>query len=212
MRRTLLSLAIATALLATGCGGTGPLDRTEGPAGTEAPPSTSSSDAHGHGSGHGAATDPGLPPPGMSGTPALGRLLQSTAELSDWVRDTTGECAEVSPADMDDLADYLGPTRVEWYRPFVAEWATCRIAPYDKLGLVVFKPGQQQALQEFWLRGLRSGEIGDNPDWAFGNGFAITAGPLGTERLGLHYLWCEPVEGTDAHIIPGDVEGCVYAK
>lgn len=199
MRRTVTALAAVVALLlAAGCGSgtsdSGTSDR--GPAG------------HGH---HDPASDPRLVPAGSSGTPALGQPVESMRDLASWVRETTGECASVSAASRDDLADYLGPMRVAWYEPFVAEWATCAIEPYDTLGLVLFEPGQQRELQAFWLRGLASGEIADNPDWAFGNGFAITAGPLGTERLGLRYLWCEPVEDPDAETIPADIDGCVYA-
>lgn len=195
MWRTLLLPVLVVALTITGCGGeTPPVPPTE----------------HGH---HAVPTDdPNLRPAGESGTPALGQPVETLDELTSWVRDVTGECADVARGTEDELADYLGPTRVTWYGPFVAEWATCRIEPYDKLGLVLFEPGQQQALQEFWLRGLGSGEIADNPDWAFGNGFAITAGPLGKERLGLHYLRCEPAPVTGAATIPADVDGCVYAK
>jgi hypothetical protein len=193
MWRTVSALATVVLVLAAGCG----------------------SPAHGGGpAGHGdhdVANDPRLVPAGSSGTPALGQPVESMRDLSTWVQRATGECASVSGATMDDLADYLGPTRVPWYEPYVAEWATCAIEPYDKLGLVLFKPGQQRELQASWLRGLRSGRITDNPDWAFGNGFAITAGPLGAERLGLRYLWCEPVEVPDAETIPADVDGCVYA-
>lgn len=193
MWRTLLFLVTA-ALVITGCG-------------VEPPPARPR--AHHH---QAPTDDPRLEPAGDTGTPALGQPVESMDELSSWVRDVTGECADVTAAGEDELADYLGPTRMTWYGPFVAEWATCRIEPYDKLGLVLFEPGQQRALQEFWRRGLESGEIADNPDWAFGNGFAVTAGPLGTERLGLHYLWCEPVQAGDVRTIPADVDGCVYAQ
>lgn len=79
----------------------------------------------------------------------------------------TGECADMTEAVEDELANYLGSTRVTWYGPFVVEWATCRIKPYDKLGLVLFEPGQQCALQDFWLRGLQPGVVlRDIPDAA----------------------------------------------
>jgi hypothetical protein len=168
--------------------------------------------ATGHGHHQAPTDDPNLVPAGDTGTPALGQPIGSMAQLSKWVRGVTGECADLTESGKDELADYLGPTRVTWYGPFVAEWATCRIQPHDKLGLVLFEPGQQRALQEFWLRGLESGEITDNPDWAFGNGFAVTAGPLGIERLGLYYLRCEPVEGATGRTVPADVAGCLYAK
>ncbi|GAB3451349.1 hypothetical protein [Actinophytocola sediminis] len=194
MRRTARLLAAATALLAlAGC--------DAAPAATPAAPPSSAHHQH----------PPTHTPAGDTGTPALGQPVTTMTDLATWVRDTTGECADLAPADADALADYLGPVRVTWYEPFVAEWATCGIAPYDRLGLVLFKPGQQRALQEFWTRALATGELTDNPDWAFGNGFAITAGPLGIERLGLHYLWCTPVDDPDAHTVPADVDGCVYA-
>lgn len=167
--------------------------------------------AHDHDPAHDPAADPLLEPAGETGTPALGQPVESMAELTAWVQSATGECATVSAAGPEELADYLGPRRVDWYGPFVAEWATCAIAPYGRLGLVLFEPGRQRALQEFWVRALASGEIADNPDWAFGNGFAVTAGPLGTERLGLRNLWCEPVDDPAADTIPADVDGCVYA-
>lgn len=200
MWRTLSALAAAAALLvATGCGAT-PSDSPE----SGAPAETTA---------HDRASDPMLVPAGRTGTPALSQPVRSMDELSAWVREATGECTPLTPASMTELGEYLGPVRMGWYLPFVAEWATCGIAPYDRLGLVLFKPGKQREMQEFWLRGLASGEITDNPDWAFGNGFAITAGPLGAE-LGLHYLWCQPAERPDrpdAHIVPADVDGCVYA-
>jgi len=189
--------AMAAVLALTGCSGA-------------EPPAEPTGGGHGH---HRAVNnDPQLIPAGKVGAPALGQPVESMDELATWVREATGECDEVAPAGEAELAEYLGPKRVTWYGPFVAEWATCRIEPYDRLGLVLFEPGRQRALQEFWLRGLRSGELADNPDWAFGNGFAVTAGPLGARRLGLHYLWCEPVDHPGAHTVPADVEGCVYAR
>lgn len=213
MPRTLAALVTALLVLA-GCATPAadpPADPSAAPSGTvhhHDPADPSGGDHH-----HDPADPPGGDhhPAGPTGTPALGRPFTSMDDLSAWVADTTGECADLAPASAADLADYLGPVRVRWYEPFVAEWATCGIAPYDRLGLVLFEPGQQRALQEFWARGLASGELTDNPDWAFGNGFAVTAGPLGVERLGLRYLWCEPVDDPDAHTLPADVDGCVYA-
>jgi hypothetical protein len=190
--------ALVALFLTAGCGGTPSGDPAGG-----SPASTTHQ--------HDLASDPVLAPAGGTGTPALGQPMTSMADLSAWVREATGECVDLSPASMDELAEYLGPVRLGWYQPFVGEWATCGIQPYDRLGLVLFEPGQQRALQEFWSRSLASGELAENPDWAFGNGFAVTAGPLGAERLGLRYLWCQPVDDPDAHTVPADVDGCVYA-
>jgi hypothetical protein len=154
--------------------------------------------------------DHALVPAGSSGTAALGQNLTSLGDVSAWVQRSTDECRDVKPASKQELADYLGPLRYSWYEPFVAEWATCSVKPYAKLGLVVFKPGQQQALQEFWQRGMSAGELTGNPDWAFGNGFAITAGELGIERLGLRYLWCTPVDVPNADTVAADVDGCTF--
>ncbi|MBP2324905.1 hypothetical protein JOF56_005290 [Kibdelosporangium banguiense] len=148
--------------------------------------------------------------PGSSGTAALGRHLTSLNDVSTWVQQSTDECDNVEPASKEELADYLGPQRYSWYEPFVAEWATCSVKPYAKLGLVVFKPGRQRALQEFWQRGMSAGQLSDNPDWAFGNGFAVTAGELGIERLGLRYLWCRPVDIPNADTVAADVDGCTF--
>ncbi|OLF19016.1 hypothetical protein [Actinophytocola xanthii] len=200
MRSTVLVVTAVVALLLAGCGG-------DEPSGTQ--PAHRSDSGHSH--QHSPEDDPNLAPAGDSGTPALGQPVETMAELSTWVREVTGECHPVNAASRAELVEYLGPVRGEWYAPFVAQWATCGIEPFDELGLVLFEPGQQRALQEFWRRGLAEGRIADNPDWAFGNGFAITAGTLGTERLGLRYLWCEPVAATKARTVPADVEGCVYA-
>ncbi|OLF10229.1 hypothetical protein BLA60_17490 [Actinophytocola xinjiangensis] len=199
MRRTALTVLTTALLVLTACAEPPAQPPAQPPAEQRAQPPEQSATAHHH------------EPQDGTGTPALGRAVTSMDELSAWVADTTGECADLAPATAADLADYLGPVRVRWYEPFVAEWATCGIAPYDRLGLVLFAPGRQRALQEFWAAGLAAGELTDNPDWAFGNGFAVTAGPLGVERLGLRYLWCEPVDDPGAHTVPADVEGCVYA-
>jgi hypothetical protein len=151
-----------------------------------------------------------LVPAGSSGSAALGQHFTSLRDVSTWVQQTTDECDDVQPASKEELASYLGPLRYSWYEPFVAEWATCSVKPYAKLGLVLFKPDQQRALQEFWQRGMSAGQLADNPDWAFGNGFAVTAGQLGIERLGLRYLWCKPVDVPHAETVAADVDGCTF--
>jgi hypothetical protein len=57
---------------------------------------------------------------------------------------------------------------------------------------------------------MSAGQLADNPDWAFGNGFAVTAGQLGIERLGLRYLWCKPVDVPHAETVAADVDGCTF--
>jgi hypothetical protein len=149
---------------------------------------------------------------GGSGAAALGRQFTSLQDVSAWVQESTDECRDVEPASKQELADYLGPLRYSWYEPFVAEWATCSVKPHAKLGLVLFKPDQQRALQEFWRQGMSTGQLADNSDWAFGNGFAVTAGQLGIERLGLRYLWCKPVDVPNADTVAADIDGCTFVK
>ncbi|GGS32788.1 MULTISPECIES: hypothetical protein [Actinokineospora] len=155
--------------------------------------------------------DPMLIPAGSSGAAALGQPVTELDTLVDWVQNATDECDDAEPATEQDLRDYLGPTRFPWYASYVGAWATCKVAPYEKIGLVVFAPGAQAAFQESWAAALRAGEDRSNPDWAFGNGFAVTAGPLGVERLGLRYLMCEPGDIPAEGAVPSDVEGCVFA-
>ncbi|APU15810.1 MULTISPECIES: hypothetical protein [Actinoalloteichus] len=206
-RRLRTAAVLLAIVVATGCAsqdsGTeraGPASDVETSAGADpAPESTGDEGQHeGHAEGEGIA--------------ALGESFDSMDELAAWVQDETGECAEVAPADRDDLVDYLGPQLAEHYEPFVSEWATCSIPPYDRLGLVRFEPARLIEFQESWQQAQADGRLTDNPDWAFGNGFAITAGPAGNDELGLHYLWCAPVDIEDAHRIPADVEGCEFAR
>lgn len=160
---------------------------------------------------HDPAKDPNLIPAGDTGAAALGQPFDSAEDVAEWVGWVTEECEDPVSADMGQLAEYLGPVRFPLYEPYVAEWVTCAVQPYDKFGVVMFKPGQMQAFQAAWREHMRAGRISDNPDWAFGNGFGVTAGPLGMERLGLHFLWCTPVEGVpNAHVIKSDVEGCQF--
>lgn len=154
--------------------------------------------------------DPMLLPSGSTGAAALGQPVAGLDPLVEWVQRVTDECDDAEPASEQELAEYLGPTRFPWYAAYVGEWATCAVRPYAKIGLVVFTSEGQTAFQESWAAALRSGEARSNPDWAFGNGFAVTAGPLGVERLGLRYLVCEPGDIPATGAIPSDVEGCVF--
>ncbi|MGW5051627.1 hypothetical protein [Actinokineospora sp. NPDC004072] len=164
-----------------------------------------------------AACSPGhhadrmLIPAGSSGSAALSQPVGELEALIDWVQSATDECDDAESATEQQLREYLGPTRFPWYAAYVGSWATCAVAPYAKIGLVVFAPGAQAQFQQDWAAALRAGEERSNPDWAFGNGFAVTAGPLGVERLGLRYLMCEPGELPASGTVPADVPGCVYA-
>ena len=113
---------------------------------------------------------------------------------------------------MEEFAAYLGADRAKLYEPFVAAWATCAVPPFQKVGLVLFEPGGVLGLQESWKAGLAAGTLTENPDFGFGDGFALTSEELGTGELGLRHLWCRPVEGTDAVEEPAGVDGCVFAR
>jgi hypothetical protein len=132
-------------------------------------------------------------------------------EVVKWTQAASGECKDVKTASMADFASYLGADRAKLYEPFVAEWATCAVPPFSKVGLVLFKPDGARGLQEFWRQGLSNGTLTENPDFSFGDGFAITSEELGTNELGLRHLWCKPVEGSEAEQAPAGVDGCVYA-
>lgn len=115
-------------------------------------------------------------------TPDLARGVDGIAA---WLNDLTGECSEVRRDD--DFTSFAGPVRSKVYEPFVAEWGTCTKQPYQRLGLIVLRPGIEQA----WLRSVASGEVRGDPDLAFGDGFALT-GSIGMEHLGLRRLECTP--------------------
>lgn len=133
----------------------------------------------------------------------------SAAGVGTWVHARTGECAPVRTASVEEFAEFVGPLRAELYAPFVAEWGTCSVAPYEKLGLVVFQAGRMKDFQESWKAALASGQVTDNPDFAFGDGFALSA-TTGLERLGLRYLHCTPVDATALSPEPAEADGCVY--
>lgn len=134
-------------------------------------------------------------------------------EVVAWTKDASGgRCSDARTATPAELTTYLGADRARLYEPFVASWATCAVPPFQKVGLVLFKPDGVRALQEFWRAGLADGTLTENPDFSFGDGFAITSEELGTGELGLRHLWCEPVEGTGATVEPAGVDGCVFAR
>lgn len=115
-------------------------------------------------------------------TPDLSRGVDGVAA---WLHDLTDECATVERDD--DFTDFAGPVRSKVYAPFIAEWGTCAKPPYERLGLLVLRPGLEQA----WRTALANGEVRGDPDLAFGDGFALT-GSIGMEYLGLKRLECTP--------------------
>jgi hypothetical protein len=115
-------------------------------------------------------------------TPDLARGVDGIAA---WLNDLTGECGEVRKDG--DFASFAGPVRSKVYEPFVAEWGTCTKEPYQRLGLIVLRPG----IEDAWRKALASGEVRGDPDLAFGDGFALT-GSIGMEHLGLRRLECTP--------------------
>lgn len=105
--------------------------------------------------------------------------------IAAWLEKLTGECAEVRRDN--DFTAFVGSARANVYAPFVAEWGTCVKQPYERLGLLVLRPG----LDEAWRNAVARGEVRGDPDLAFGDGFALT-GSIGMEHLGLKRLECTP--------------------
>ncbi|MFI9009265.1 hypothetical protein ACIGNX_18755 [Actinosynnema sp. NPDC053489] len=147
------------------------------------------------------------------GSNALGPPLGTSAEVGQWVREKTGQCDEVVPRTMAEFADFVGPLRAKLYAPYVAEWSTCSAGPYERLGLVVFQRDKLADFQRSWQGALSAGEVADNPDFGFGNGFALS-GTLGLELLGLHELRCTPVGAGEevGHTLPAEAQGCTYVQ
>ncbi|MEU4742730.1 hypothetical protein AB0G02_20010 [Actinosynnema sp. NPDC023658] len=145
------------------------------------------------------------------GSDALGPPLATSAEVGKWVEEKTGECDEVVSRSMEEFAEFVGPLRSKLYSPYVAEWGTCKAGPYERLGLVVFQRDKLADFQHAWQGAMAGGEVSDNPDFGFGNGFALS-GTLGLELLGLHDLRCTPVGPDEVveHTLPAEAEGCVY--
>ncbi|MGW6443049.1 hypothetical protein [Lentzea sp. NPDC055074] len=115
-------------------------------------------------------------------TPDLSRGVDG---IGAWLHELTDECATVKRGN--DFTDFAGPVRSKVYAPFIAEWGTCAKPPYERLGLMVLKPGLEQA----WRTALANGEVRGDPDLAFGDGFALT-GSIGMEYIGLKRLECTP--------------------
>jgi hypothetical protein len=151
-------------------------------------------------------------PMATRGFESLGTRLATMDELVDWIDDTAGECTEVTAREIDELRGFVGPDIAARFAPYVAEWATCRVSrEFPMVGLILFSGDEQRKFQESWRAAMTEGEIDEGPTFAFGNGFAISQGYLGTSKLGLHYFRCDYVDPS-AHVIPADVEGCVFAN
>ena len=105
--------------------------------------------------------------------------------IAAWLNQVSGDCTEVRKGG--DFVAFAGPVRAKVYGPFIAEWGTCAKPPYEQLGLLVLRPG----LDEAWRGALARGEVRGDPDLVFGDGFAIT-GSTGMEHLGLNRLECTP--------------------
>lgn len=106
----------------------------------------------------------------------------------DGIAERTG-CIGVESATAEEFAEFVGPVRAKLYLPVVAEWGTCAKPPYERLGLVVLRPGAVQAIGDAWRTALARGEVRGDPDLAFGDDFALT-GSIGMEGLGLRHLRC----------------------
>jgi len=170
----------------------------------EAPPSDPHA-GHGadhdadHGTNHGAGHEAAAP----------AGPITSLAELITFVQDGTGSCADATTASTAEFADFIGPMLLDLYEPFVAEWATCSIPSFPKLGLILFKPGMQKDFEISWKRALDSGRVTGDPVFSFGDGYAVTS--LAVYQLGLYRLSCNdsnPAEGR----IPAHTDGCYFVS
>jgi hypothetical protein len=58
---------------------------------------------------------------------------------------------------------------------------------------------------------MTAGELAEGPTFAFGNGFAVSAGFLGVSELGLYYFRCDFVD-PKVKQVPADEADCVFAN
>jgi hypothetical protein len=146
------------------------------------------------------------------GAAALGDQLSTMDDLVDWMRDTAGGCDDVTPQGLDALRRFIGPDNAARFAPYVAEWATCAVSnEFPRVGLVLFSGDGQRKFQESWHDAMTAGVVADGPSFAFGNGFAVSAGALGVSRLGLYWFLCDFTD-PKVHRIPADEAGCVFAN
>ncbi|MGC7094608.1 hypothetical protein ACPZ19_08095 [Amycolatopsis lurida] len=159
----------------------------------------------------GCSAGGGEEPPAGRGSAALGARLDTMDQVIGWVEDKAGECARVVREKPADLRAFVGSDIAALYEPYVSEWATCAVSPeYPKVGLLLFGEDRQLEFQRSWQRAMAEGKIGDGPAFAFGNGFAVSAGFLGVSTLDLYYFRCDYHDDRVPQV-PADVDGCVYA-
>lgn len=151
-------------------------------------------------------------PAATRGADALGERLTTMDDVVGWMRETAGECADVTTRDLAELRAFVGPDIAARFEPYVAEWATCSVsAEFPKVGLLLFTGSAQRKFQESWHAAMTEGELAEGPTFAFGNGFAVSAGFLGVSRLGLYYFRCDHVDPR-VRQVPADVTDCVFAN
>lgn len=154
----------------------------------------------------------GVEPAATRGAGALGERMTTIDELVDWMRDTAGECADVTTRDVGELRGFLGPDIAAHFGPHVAEWATCAVSnDFPMVGLLLFTGDGQRKFQESWHDAMTEGELAEGPTFAFGNGFAVSAGYLGVSKLGLYYFRCDFVD-PKVKQVPADETDCVFAN
>lgn len=154
----------------------------------------------------------GVAPTATRGAAALGDRLSTMEDVVDWMRDTAGECADVTPQKRDALVGFLGPDNAARFAPYVAEWATCSVSTeFPRVGLVLFTDDGQRKFQKSWHDDMTAGRVADGPSFAFGNGFAVSAGALGVTKLGLYWFLCDFTD-LKVHRIPADEQDCVFVN
>ncbi len=154
----------------------------------------------------------GVQPAATHGAAALGDQLSTMDDVVSWMRDVAGDCADVTRQKPDALRGFLGPDNAARFEPYVSEWATCKVSDeFPKVGLVLFSGDGQRKFQKSWHDAMTTGQVADGPSFAFGNGFAVSAGALGVTRLGLYWFLCDFTD-PKVHRIPADEQDCVFVN
>lgn len=151
-------------------------------------------------------------PAATKGAAALGDRLSTMDDIVDWMSDVAGECANVTPRKPDALRGFFGPDNAARFEPYVSEWATCSVSnEFPRVGLVLFTGDGERKFQKSWHDAMSAGQVADGPSFAFGNGFAVSAGALGVSRLGLYWFLCDFTD-PKVHRIPADERDCVFVN